>query len=311
MSESDQVTVIGSLNVDHFARVDRLPRQGGTVAANRLDVYQGGKGANQAIASARQGNPVLLIGALGTDPSGTAYRKALKSEGFDTSTIKSARTSTGTALVAVNSEGENTIITASGANNSLTPADVRKHSERIAKSGAILIQFEIPLPPILEAARIANRNGIPLIINPSPGNSAFPWQEMLTEFAIVNERESTELLGFDLFPFDHELVHERLHDLRIRNLIVTRGADETLVYRIDGELLVIPALPVVPIDTVGAGDAFAGCFAARIASGESLANALHAANCAGALATLGLGAQGPIPNREKVDQHLQHLKNHY
>ena len=100
-----------------------------------------------------------------------------------------------------------------------------------------------------------------------------------------------------------------MHQLRIFHLIVTRGSDETLVFRREGELLAIPTLPVLPVDTVGAGDAFAGCFAARRAQGDTLEKALRAANCAGALTTLGAGAQNPMPDRERVDQHLLYLSN--
>ncbi len=102
-------------------------------------------------------------------------------------------------------------------------------------------------------------------------------------------------------------MRQRLHELRIENLIITRGGDDTLVYRHCDEPFEVPTLPVLPIDTVGAGDAFAGCFTARIAAGDSLDSAIRAANCAGALTTLGPGAQAPLPDREMVIQHLEHL----
>jgi ribokinase len=177
----------------------------------------------------------------------------------------------------------------------------------IATGAVLLAQFEIPAPPLIEAALIANEAGIPVIINPSPINPVFPWERFRTDYAIVNEAEAYEILGFPPSSSEQELIRDIMHQLRIANLIVTRGADETLVFRREGEILSLPTLPVLPIDTVGAGDAFAGCFAARLAQGEPLTDALRAANCAGALATLGAGAQNSIPDRERVDQHLVYL----
>ncbi|MEX2577910.1 MAG: ribokinase [Verrucomicrobiales bacterium] len=309
MSESKKpaVAVVGSLNIDYFTRVENLPAPGETVASDQLNLFKGGKGANQAVSARRQGCRVLLFGAVGEDESGESYKEALAEEGIDVSHVATVSGSTGTAFIVVDRRGENMIVTAAGANQSLTREDIRKGLTRIEACDALLGQFEVPLSSLVEAARIANRKQIPVILNPSPFNPTFPWQEVRTDYLIVNEREAEELLEFAPLSEEVATVRGRMHELRIDHLIVTRAEDDTLVYRRTGEPFEVPTLPVLPIDTVGAGDAFAGCFAARIASGESLDVALRAANCAGALATLGAGAQNPMPDRAKVDRHLEHL----
>lgn len=307
MNEMKQVAVIGSLNIDYFARVDSLPEPGETVSAIRVDLFRGGKGANQAVAAARQGCRVFLFGAVGSDDEGAAYRTELKAEGVNISHIRTVPGQTGSAFITVDRNGENMIVTSGGANQSLRINDIERHTEVIEASNAVLGQFEVPFAPLVEAARLANARDIPVVINPSPFNPSFPWEEIRTDYAIANWSEAAELLGFPPEPSELSLVREQLHQLRIEHLIITRGADETLVYRREGGILSIPTLPVLPIDTVGAGDAFAGCFTARLAAGESLIDALHAANCAGALTTLGAGAQNPMPDRERVNLHLEHL----
>ncbi len=307
MSEMKQVTVIGSLNIDYVTRVETLPVPGETVAAERFDLYRGGKGANQALAAARQGCKVVLFGAVGSDEEGAAYRSELKGAGVNISHVRTVAGQTGAAFISVNRAGENTIIIAAGANLALRGADITRHREVIQGGSVLLGQFETPAQALITAAIIANAEGIPVVINPSPTNPVFPWDQFRTDYAIVNETEAREILGFVPEPSGLPLIREVMHQLRIANLIVTRGSDDTLVFRREGDTLAIPTLPVLPIDTVGAGDAFAGCFAARLATGDTLTEALCAANCAGALTTLGAGAQDPIPDRERVDQHLVYL----
>tara|TARA_R110002096_G_scaffold45372_13_gene121918 strand:- start:6194 stop:7126 length:933 start_codon:yes stop_codon:yes gene_type:complete len=309
MSDENQISiaVVGSLNIDYITKVEFLPGPGETVTAEHVDLLRGGKGANQAIAAARQGCQVRFFGALGEDEEGVSYRSALTDEGIDSSGIISVPTRTGAAFITVDDNGENTIISAAGANGSLTAAHILESASKLESCAALLGQFEVPLPALVEAIRIANRADIPVVINPSPFSATFPWQEVETDYVIANENEAIDLLDFDPLSQSASEVRQRLHELRIENLIITRGGDDTLVYRHSGEPFEVPTLPVLPVDTVGAGDAFAGCFTARIASGDSLDSAIRSANCAGALTTLGAGAQAPVPDREMVIQHLEHL----
>ncbi len=305
-----RVAVVGSLNLDHFVRVGALPAPGETVAAERLDFFRGGKGANQAIAAARQGCGVVLFGAVGADEGGLAYLRALEEEGISTACVRTVAAPTGAAFITVDRRGENTIAVAPGANAELRSEDIAAGRARIAESHALLAQFEAPEAAVVEAVRIANRHHVPVLINPSPFRPDFPWEEIRTDYLVANETEAAELLGFPLSSATPGEVLERMRDLRAAHLVVTRGGEETLVFPREGDAFSVPVLSVLPVDTVGAGDAFAGCLAARIAGGDSLEDALRAANCAGALTTLGAGAQDPVPDRNQVERHLQFLSGH-
>jgi ribokinase len=306
-SVRQRVAVVGSLNLDHFARVEALPRPGETVAAERLTHFQGGKGANQSVAAARQGCAVVLFGSVGSDEAGAAYLRALEQEGVSTACVRTVPGPTGAAFITIDQNGENMIVVASGANAALRRSDIAREAARIEGCDFLVGQFEVPASALVEAVLIANRAGVPVLINPSPVLPSFPWEEIRTDYLVVNEGEAVELLGFVPAPSTLPEVREQLHELRAAHLIVTRGGEETFVFNRDGGFDSIPVLPVLPIDRVGAGDAFAGCLAARLAQGDPLHAALRAANCAGALTTLGAGAQGPMPDREQVDRHLQFL----
>jgi len=302
-----RVAVIGSMNVDYVTRVEDLPMPGETVAAQDFEVFRGGKGANQAIAARRQGCEVTLFGTLGADEAGDAYRKALQGEGIDVGQIRNAPAPTGSAFITVDETGENTIVIARGANDRLRQQDIERGEKEIAACGALLGQFEVPVPSLLEAAKIAERHKVPTIINPSPFDAMFPWGGLPIDYVIANEHEAAELLEFPASREDASSVRQRLTEFRIGHLIVTRGGDDTIVFPHHADPFLVDTLTVLPIDTVGAGDAFAGCFAAWIAAGEPIEEAVRAANCAGALTTLGGGAQRPIPDRESVCQHLAQI----
>lgn len=308
-SGAPRVVVVGSINLDYVTRVESLPGPGETVPADRFSRFRGGKGANQAIAAARQGCRVEFFGAVGNDGEGQSYLAALAEEGIGTGAIRTVRGDTGSAFITVDRHAENTIVIASGANSDLQRSDIVKGAEVIQSSAALLCQFEVPLNTVVEAAQIANRAGVPVVINPSPLLPTFPWEEVRTDFLVTNEHEAAELFGFPAEPHLIDDIIDRMEELRVANLIVTRGGEDTFFFSAEGSRLVIPVLPVLPVDTVGAGDAFAGCFTARIAQGEDLVDALRAANCAGALTTLGAGAQDPIPDRSQVDRHVQFLEN--
>lgn len=304
---ASRVVVVGSLNLDYFTRVETLPRPGETIAAERLTRFRGGKGANQAIAAARQGCRVSLLGAVGTDEGGGSYRRALEEEGICTDHLRTAPGETGSAFITVDRQGENMIVVAPGANAELRRIDISRSAPEIESCALLLGQFEVPPASLIEAARIANQSNALVVINPSPFLPLFPWEEIRTDVIVANAAEAEALLGFRPDPSADSAVRGRLQELRAHSLVVTRGGDETLAFIQDGEGFAVPVLPVLPVDTVGAGDAFTGCLAARLAQGETLKNAIRAANCAGALTTLGAGAQNPIPNRDQVERHLPFL----
>ena len=293
------VAVVGSLNVDYIAQVDRLPRPGETMRAGALIRRYGGKGANQALAAARQGAQVALIGALGDDADGRAYRAHFVAQGIDMSGVAAiARRPTGTAWIAVDATAENFIVVAPGSNGALTPAWVQARASAITAARALLLQWEVPPSAVLAALRLAARAGVPVMMNPSPLRAGFPWGRFPLDTVIVNAGEARALFG--LGP---EVAARRTGAWRpvlerhgIRRLVITRGADATLLLA-GAYALEVPTLRVRPVDTVGAGDAFAGTYTARRAEGADLAEAVRAANAAAALATLKPGAQEAIPTR--------------
>ena len=304
-----KVVVVGSLNIDYIATVRRLPRAGETVAATGLVRRFGGKGANQAVAAARQGAKVSMIGCVGKDDAGRAYRQRLRAEGINASGVAAtSRALTGTALIAVDRAAENSIIVAAAANGELQPAAIRAQEKRIAAGDILLLQFEVSMATVIQAVRIANQARVPVVLNPSPLRDGFPWGRCELDTVIANADEAQEIFGLELdnLPVGVALWRDGLAQRRIERLIVTQGARPTVCLSRAGYFKV-PTLSVKPVDTVGAGDAFAGAFAARRAEGADILGAIRYANCAGALATLKAGAQEAIPSRAGTEKALKRL----
>lgn len=303
------VIVVGSLNIDCIASVERLPGPGETVAASDLIQRFGGKGANQALAAARQGARVSMIGCVGMDDNGRAYRRRLEAAGINVRGLSTtARALTGTALIAVDRSAENLIIVAPGANGQLKPAAVRKLSSIIRQGSTVLLQFEIPLDSVVETVELANRSGASAVLNPSPFREQFPWGQVRIQTLITNELEAEHIFGMSAASMksNWKTWSQALGKRRIGVLVVTRGSKPTLCVD-DRNCLEVPGLKVGPVDTVGAGDAFTGTFVARRAEGADLRTAIQYANCAGALATLKPGAQESIPGRAETERAFRTL----
>ncbi len=275
-----KIVVVGSLNVDHTLRVPHIPAPGETLTSSSMLTCFGGKGANQAVAAARAGGAVSMIGCVGVDDFGTRYIEALKAEGIDTSGILRSETPTGSAFIAVDDCGENSIIVNPGANHAITPEDLEKHAHLIRRTDVLLLQLECPLPVVRRAAEIAREAGVRVILNPSPLGEAFLAERFEVDVLIVNEGEAEQITP-----------NRELSEAMCRHLIITRGADATLSISEAGVAEIQPP-NVVPVDTVGAGDTFAGAFAV---TGD-----IAFANAAGALATLKSGAQPSIPTRDEI-----------
>ncbi|HWQ90372.1 MAG TPA: ribokinase, partial [Clostridia bacterium] len=267
----------------------------------------GGKGANQAIAAARQQAAVRMVGCVGDDEAGQSYLARLGSEGVDVRGITVAKNVlTGTALIAVDRSAENLIIVAPGANGKLTPAMVRRQRAAIETANAVLLQFEVPFPALIEAVRIANQAGVPVYLNPSPMHTGFTWAKCRVDTLIVNAGEARTLFGLEVARVGRETLAWRkaMRRKRIGTLVITRGARATVCITAD-ELYEVPTPTVKPVDTVGAGDAFAGTYVASRSEGLAVLEALHRANYAGALATLKRGAQESIPSRREIDKKIR------
>jgi ribokinase len=304
------VLVVGSLNIDYIASVAQLPSTGQTVAASALIRRFGGKGANQAIAAARQGARVRMVGCLGADDEGRAYRKRLKSEGIDRSGIlQTKKALTGTALIAVDKRGENIIVVAPGANALFSPKQLVTKILLTPVPDAILLQFEISMKAITQVIKMAMESGVPVMLNPSPLREGFPWGKCVVDTLIVNEGEAEAIFKRSPKSIEQQLPPWRksLEAHKIQHLVITRGARATLCLT-GTKFLKVPTLKISPIDTVGAGDAFAGTYAARRAEGLDLLASIRLANCAGALTTLEAGAQEAIPRKLQTERALKRLR---
>jgi len=299
------IVVVGSMNVDLIASVKRLPAAGETVSASSLEKRFGGKGANQALAAARHGAQVTLIGCLGDDPDGRDYRNHLRREGVNCSAVNTVKGGTGNAFIAVDAKGENQIIVIPGANAALTAPSLKMQRARIEVAKALLIQLEVPLETVVEAIKLANGRDVPVVLNPSPIHPEFPWGKVTVNVLIVNQGEAKQIFDADVDEIADHLDDwkESLKQKGVRTLIVTRGEKSTLVLSESG-LKKVATHKVKPVDTVGAGDTFAGAFTTHLAEGSPLLECVRWANVAGALATLKMGAQEGIPHRGDVQSAL-------
>ncbi len=309
MSAKAKIAVVGSLNIDFTYLVARIPAPGETVASRGLQVTFGGKGANQAIAAHRAAGAVELVGSVGSDDHGARYLEALLREGIGVESVKAVPgLPTGSAAIVVEASGENTIVVEPGANGAVNGEMIQRSRPAIEEADVLLIQLECPLEALAQASEMARASGIKIVVNPSPWSAAFLSAGILADYLIVNEREAALLLNATPELLEG-LETGKAKELGVEALIITRGARSTLVVARDAErVLEVPALSVTPVDTVGAGDSFAGALAVAIAEGLPLERAVRFANAAGALATQKRGAQSAIPFRKQIEESLVGLE---
>jgi ribokinase len=279
-----RVVVVGSLNADHTVRVRRLPAVGQTVLGTSYSLALGGKGANQAVAAARQGADVVMVGCVGDDDGGHALLDALIEAGVDVGHVRRhAQAPTGRAHIAVDDKGRNTIVVVPGANSGAVFP-----SAALEGADVLLAQLEVPLPTVTAAIVAAHAAGVTTILNPAPARTLTDHLLANVDYLIPNETEA-EQLGAVLFQ---------------GVAVVTQGERGSLLLRPgepDGR---VPAIPVDVVDSTAAGDAFCGAFAAALAEGVPLTRALRVASAAGALACTVAGAFPSLPTRQAVEDLL-------
>jgi len=297
------IVVVGSANIDQVFRVDRIPSPGETVLSRGLSTALGGKGQNQAVAAARAGASTTFIGAVGDDGFGEMVRSGLAADSIDVAHLATTEKPTGTALIAVDGTGENTIIVEAGANNEVGTLS-SEHAAAISAASALVMQLEIPLATVIEAARIAKAVGTKVILNAAP-IQALP-QELLDnlDVLIVNEHEAAELAtDNDLAP-QLDGLGERLLAL-VPMVIVTLGSQGAALHRIGSEPVQVPAHRVTAVDATGAGDTFCGAFAAALVEGMMADDALRFAGAAASISVENHGAVPSIPHRDAIETRLK------
>ncbi len=293
------VCIIGSINIDLVVAVDRLPAPGETVLGGRFATHDGGKGANQAVAAARAGARVVMIGAVGADDHGRRARAALEDESIDLSGVREIQGEpTGIALITVGPRGENQIAVAPGANGALVLDE--EDRARIRSADVVLTNHEVSNPVVVEALRLAHDAGRTMILNPAPARALSADVLHLGPILTPNEHELIVAIGNDT-------TDAALDDLVARHAgptVVTQGPAGALLARgserrrFDGRLA--PAV----VDSTGAGDTFNGVLAAWLAGGASLEISIEAANAAAALSVGAAGARDGMPNLGAIQAFL-------
>ena len=292
------VLVIGSLIVDNTIYVKSLPQPGETIFAKSSLISHGGKGANQALAVHLSGGEVNLMGCVGGDSVGEDYKRYLQEKGVGSDYLMTSLTNeTGSAFITVDDSGENSIIVNSGSNSDLRANHIDENIDIIKTSEIMLLQQEIPASTIQHACMIGKKCGLTIIMNPSPLKPSFDIKQFPCDILILNEIEAQQLSGKDN-PIES---FEVFDSFGVETVIITRGAQTVLYKHLTDPIKQFQPPKVQAIDTVGAGDTFAGTFAASLLNNESLHNSIQFASVAASISVTKPGAQGAMPTKKEIE----------
>jgi ribokinase len=307
------IVVVGSLNADLTIYCDRLPSPGETVHGTGFAVNPGGKSANQAVAASLLGGAVSLIGAVGDDSNGEMLLSSAAGAGVDISHVRTSHSAaTGVAVIAVDAQGENNIIIAAGANGTLAPADVAAAADEFDGASVVCLCLEVSLETVEAAARAGHDAGATVLLNPSPYGEIPQGLADLCDVLLVNAHEASLFLGSDVPEADADdaawgQVRQRFAQRGLQRVVVTLGANGAVVLDSTEDpgaerVTRIAPVKVNAVDTTGAGDAFTGAVAARLAAGDPLVAAAAFASVAGALAATRKGTQAAYAGAADVER---------
>ncbi|MBD2314144.1 ribokinase [Desertifilum sp. FACHB-1129] len=300
------ILVFGSINLDLVTQVQRLPQAGETLSGQAFFTVPGGKGANQAVAAARLGIPTQMVGRVGGDRFGAELLAGLQTAGVNTEGVEvDASTHSGVAVIAVDAQGENTITIVAGANGRLDNRDVLRLKSHLPQASALLLQLEIPLPVVVQAAQAAQAVRVPVILDPAPVPAQFPPELYpLVKILTPNEVEASQLVGFPVnSPETAAQAATLLRQRGVENVIIKLGRQGAYCAT-PQEAWMMPAFEVEVVDTVAAGDAFNGALAAALDLGLSLKEAIAWGIANGSLSTTQAGAQSSLPDRYSLKEFL-------
>ncbi len=315
MSGQKPIVIVGSINTDLVTFTERIPSVGETVIGDKFQIHPGGKGANQAVAVARLGYPVCMIGRLGSDTFGELLKAHLLGAGVEITGVATSEGTSGVAVIEVSRQGENSIIVTPGANAKLTPADLEANIALIRQAGIVLAQLEIPLDTIECLASLCEREGVPLILDPAPA-MALP-SEIYKHIAwfTPNQTEADFFTGKasgGVQNIPAADIAKRIMAKGVQGVVLKMG--EHGVYTESKECIgqAIPAFTVTPVDTTAAGDAFNGGFATGLMLGKNPIDSAYFASAVAAISVTRNGAQPSMPSMAEVETFIENdvARNH-
>ena len=302
----NRLVVLGSVNADHVLRVPHFPRPGETLTGHSYQVVPGGKGANQAVAAARLGAAVSFIARIGDDAIGRQMKTGFANDGIDVSAVElDDKLPTGIAIIYVSDEGENSIGLSTEANGALDTAMVKRHEAMIAGAHTLLLQLEVPLESVFEAAKLARSHGTRVVLNPAPAQPLSSELLALVDLITPNQTEAELLTGVKVTgEASAAQASARFHQMGIADVMITLGSQGVYCSNAKQQAL-IPGFRVEAVDTTAAGDTFNGALLAAELAGADFHSAVRFAHGAAALSVTRFGAQSSIPGKQEVDTFLQ------
>ena len=304
------IVVVGSLNMDTVVSVPHIPKIGETILATDVNYYAGGKGANQAVAAARLGSSVSMIGKVGKDKNGQVLLDSLKKEGIDTTGIEFSEDITGTAFINVSDKGENNIVVYPGANKDLDISQIERHRKIIENSKVCILQLEIPYEVVKYVINLCYEKNVKVVFNPAPAIKEIE-DEIIskTHILIPNETELGLLAGTkENISEELETIAKEVYSKGCENLIITLGNKGGLYLQKD-KMEYFESKKVNSVDTTAAGDSFIGALVTGIVEGKAISEAIEFASFAAALTVTKSGAQNSLPIRAEVEEFIKNYLN--
>jgi ribokinase len=300
------IVVVGSINLDLVVGAKRIPQVGETVVGHSFNTFFGGKGANQAVAAAKLGYPVSMVGNVGSDSFGAQLREGLNAVGVGTAYVNTVEGPSGVALITTGSHGENNIVVVPGANGRLTPSSLEKAKPIMQSAGFLLAQLEIPMETVEYLAEFAEGHGIPLMLDPAPARELSPNLLRRVSWITPNETEAKQLLGTGIED-DYQAADaaaDLLLSQGLKNVLLKLGARGCVIAQAGLGKERVPAFSVKAVDTTAAGDAFNAGFAASLMRGASVRDSAVFASAVSAISVTRAGAQPSMPSRAEVESFL-------
>lgn len=303
-----RIVVVGSINLDLVAGTNRIPVSGETLTGNTFNTFHGGKGANQAVAAGKLGFPVAMVGCVGDDAFGPQLKQALRQARVATDHVSTVPGASGVALIITGSKGENIIVVVPGANGELTPQVLEKSASALREAGILLAQLEIPLETVEYLVDFADKNAIPIVLDPAPARELPSVLLEKVTWITPNESETMTLLGkkgAELGSAAAAQAADTFLSLGVRNVVLKLGARGCLVAETGRSTEHVPAFKVNAVDTTAAGDAFNGAFAVGLMRGQTARESAVFASGVAAISVTRHGAQPSMPSEQEVEAFLK------